>query len=82
MLLLLLYYIFLFKWLCWTVTLPYAVGLEQITLNTLRTGDEFSRLWRFFLYNFERQMTQHAQGFYALNHTINKATKKMVAERG
>jgi hypothetical protein len=31
----------------------------RIHLNTLRTGDEFSRLWSFFfLYNFERQMTQ------------------------
>jgi hypothetical protein len=27
-------------------------------LNTLRTGDENSRHWRFLLYNYERQMTQ------------------------
>jgi hypothetical protein len=56
------------------------------TVNTLRTGDEFSRLWRLFFTTLKDRWRKfaflHARGFYALNYTINKATKKMVAERG
>jgi hypothetical protein len=29
-----------------------------LVINTMRTGDENSRHWRFLLYNCERQMTQ------------------------